>query len=319
MSEIELLDERPSRGDMLADVLAGLRERQKWISPVYFYDERGSRLFDQICELPEYYPTRTEVALLDEHAQEIAAELGPRVALIEPGSGSGEKARRLLRALEDPAAFVPVEISREHLLDAAHALDDEFPALEVAPVCADFSQPFELPPLSRRPARRVVFFPGSTIGNFAPRRAERLLASFRTLADLVLIGVDLRKEPAVLERAYNDAAGVTAAFNLNVLRRLNDELGADFDLSAFAHRAVWNDAASRIEMHLVSLRAQTATLGGEAFSFEAGEYIHSESSYKYSLEGFRALASRAGLEVRRVWTDERGWFSLQLLQDAGGR
>ena len=321
MSGPDLLDEHPSHDDIFDDVLAGLREPQKWIAPMYFYDERGSQLFDRICELPEYYPTRTELAILDANAAEIAAALGPRVALIEPGSGSGDKARRILRALEDPVAFIPVEISREHLMRSARSLDREFPSLEVTAVWADFSQPFALPELAREPARRVVFFPGSTIGNFAPARAARLLANFRSLvgADgLVLVGVDLRKDPAVLERAYNDAAGVTAEFNLNVLRRLNDELGAGFDLDAFEHRAIWNDAASRIEMHLVSRRAQTATLGDEVFSFAAGEYIHTESSYKYSLESFASLAARAGLTVRQVWTDERDWFSLQLLQDSGG-
>ena len=321
MTDLELFDEHPPHDDILADVLAGLRAPQKWIAPMYFYDERGSALFDRICELPEYYPTRTELAILDSHAVEIAAALGPRIALIEPGSGSGDKARRLLRALEAPAAFIPVEISREHLLDAAHALDEEFPSLEVLPVCADFSRPFELPVPREAPSRRVVFFPGSTIGNFAPRRAERLLANFRDIAGAdgrVLIGVDLRKDTAVLERAYNDAEGVTAEFNLNVLRRLNEELGADFDLEAFRHRAVWNDAASRIEMHLVSVRPQIVIIGGERFTFDTGEYIHTESSYKYTLDGFASLAAGAGLSVERVWCDERRWFSLQLLQASGG-
>lgn len=321
MSEVELQDLHPSRADIRSDVLGGLRAPQKWIAPMYFYDARGSALFDRICDLPEYYPTRTELGILATDGGEIAAEIGPRVLLIEPGSAGGDKARVLLKLLDDPAAYVPVEISREHLLDGARTLNDEFPALEVLPVCADFTQPFELPEPRHAVKRRTVFFPGSTIGNFSPTRAVELLVHFAEIAGQdgrILIGVDLRKDAATLERAYNDATGVTAEFNLNVLRRLNTELGADFDLEAFSHRAVWNDAASRIEMHLVSARAQTVRIGRESIALRAGEYIHTESSYKYSIEGFRELARRAGLDVSRVWTDERDLFSVQLLQPSGG-
>jgi dimethylhistidine N-methyltransferase len=320
MSDVELHDLHPSHDAILADVLGGLRAPQKWIAPMYFYDARGSALFDRICELPEYYPTRTELGILQAHAAEIAAALGPAVLLIEPGSGSGDKARVLLAALESPAAFVPVEISREHLLASAEALHAAFPEVEVVPVCADFSRPFEVP-TGHDGQRRVLFFPGSTIGNFSPQRAAALLRNFAHIVGAdgrVLIGVDLRKDPAVVERAYNDAAGVTAAFNLNVLRRLNEELGADFDLASFSHRAVWNDAASRIEMHLVSTRAQSVRIGGETFALAAGEYIHTESSYKYSLDGFAELAAQAGLAVARVWTDRGALFSEQLLQPSGG-
>ena len=321
MSEVELQDLHPSRDDILSDVLAGLRAPQKWIAPMYFYDARGSALFDRICELPEYYPTRTELGILADQGVGIAAEIGPRVLLVEPGSAGGDKARVLLKLLDAPAAYVPVEISREHLLDGARALNEEFPALEVLPVCADFTRPFELPVPRETAERRVVFFPGSTIGNFSPSRAVELLSHFADIAGSggrILIGVDLRKEAVVLERAYNDAAGVTAEFNLNVLHRLNAELGADFDLDAFTHRAVWNDSASRIEMHLVSERAQVVRIGQETIELRAGEYIHTESSYKYSIEGFAELARRAALDVARVWTDERKLFSVQLLQSAGG-
>lgn len=318
MSEqLPVRDLRPSLSAVEADVLNGLMQPQKWISPMYLYDARGSELFDRICELPEYYPTRTEMAILREHAEDIARRLGPRVMLIEPGSGNGDKARLLLAVLEDPAAFVPVEISREHLVEAAHALDDAFPGLEVLPVCADFSRRFELPTPGRAARRRVVFFPGSTIGNFAPRRAVELLVNFAGIVGeggAILIGVDLRKDRETLERAYNDAEGVTAEFNLNVLARLNRELGAGFETDAFVHRAIWNDADSRIEMHLVSERDQHMRIGEQRIDIAAGEYIHTESSYKYSLEGFAALAQTAGLEVVKVWTDSEQMFSLQLLE-----
>ncbi|MEX0899764.1 MAG: L-histidine N(alpha)-methyltransferase [Gammaproteobacteria bacterium] len=321
MSEVELQDLHPSRDDILSDVIRGLRAPQKWIAPMYFYDARGSALFDRICELPEYYPTRTELGILSADGAAIAASIGPRVLLIEPGSAGGDKARVLLNLLDDPAAYVPVEISREHLLDGARALNDEFPALEVLPVCADFTRPFDLPEPRQVVNRRVVFFPGSTIGNFSPARAVELLAHFANIASddgRILIGVDLRKDPATLERAYNDDTGITAEFNLNVLHRLNAELGADFDVEAFSHRAVWNDTASRIEMHLVSKHAQTVRLGRERITLTDGEYIHTESSYKYSLEGFAALAGRAGLSVVEVWTDPQTLFSVQLLQPSGG-
>ncbi len=314
--DLELADQHPTRSDMCADVLEGLRAPQKWISSMYFYDERGSELFDRICELPEYYPTRTETAILRDNADAIAAAIGPGVELIEPGSGSGEKARLLLEALDAPAAYVPVEISREHLVQSAAALNTEFPDIEVLPVCADFSRPFEVPEPTRPTRRRVIFFPGSTIGNFETEDARELLANFRAVVGpegALLVGVDLRKDPAVLERAYDDAAGVTAEFNRNLLVRLNRYLGADFDVATFDHRAVWNDAASRIEMHLVSRVEQRVTVCGEAIAFAAGESIHTESSNKYSLERFAELAGEAGLEVREVWTDPERLFSGQLV------
>lgn len=315
--QVALRDLSPSAARMRDDVVRGLLAPQKWVSPMYFYDERGSLLFDQICELPEYYPTRTELAILRANADEIAAALGPNLMLVEPGSGNGEKAGVLLRALENPSAFIPVEISREHLWESAHALNHAFPDLEVLPVCADFTQPFDLPEPSRPAARAAVFFPGSTIGNFEPGTAARLLANFGRVAGAggaLLVGVDLCKDPAVLERAYDDAEGVTAAFNLNLLHRLNRELGADFDPAAFSHRARWNEADSRIEMHLVSGCAQTVRIGPARIRFAAGEYIHTESSYKYTMERFAALSQEAGLCVTRAWMDDDSLFSVQMLE-----
>jgi dimethylhistidine N-methyltransferase len=301
------------------DVLAGLRRRPRTLPCKYFYDARGSRLFEKICELDEYYLTRTELAILERSVAEMAHCLGPDCMLIEPGSGSATKTRLLLEALEDPVAWVPVDISRDVLLRSSESIDGAHPELEVLPVCADFTQAFGLPTPRRRPARRAVYFPGSTIGNFDPPEVVRFLARLRELCapgGAVLVGADLRKDRKVLEAAYDDAAGVTAEFNLNLLLRVNRELGADFDLDRFRHRAVWDERRGRVEMHLVSTAAQTVRIGGESFSFAAGEAIHSESSYKYDLEGFAGLARAAGLAVARVWLDDRRWFSVQYLTEA---
>lgn len=317
--KLDLLDQHPTRKDLKADVLNGLRQPRKWISSMYFYDERGSKLFDEICELPEYYPTRTELAIMERYASEMSALLGPEVSLIEFGSGSSLKIRILLDHLESPTAYVPVEISREHLLNSAHELERDYPKIQILPVCADFTAPFELPHPQPVPKRNVAYFPGSTIGNFEPSDALDLLRQMRSVAKAngaLLIGVDLKKDPAILERAYNDAAGVTAAFNLNVLARLNRELGADFDLAHFHHRAIWNARESRIEMHLVSDRVQQVHLGGETFFFKPDEYIHTESSYKYLPEEFARMAAKAGFKSERVWTDEGRLFSVQYLTSA---
>lgn len=313
---VRLLDLHPPRADFRMDALDGLRSGSKSISPMYFYDAPGSALFDAITELPEYYPTRTELAIMDRHLGEMARLAGPGVSVIEFGAGSGLKTRQLLAGLEDPVAYVPVEISREHLLDAAERIALEFPALEVLPVCADFTRPFQLPEPDRMPLRNLVYFPGSTIGNFTPSQARGLLKVMHTEAaagGALLIGVDLRKDRATLERAYNDAAGVTAEFNLNLLRRMNRELGADFDLSRFEHRADWNENAGRIEMRLVSRVAQRVTVAGETIRFDAGECILTEYSHKYELEQFAAMAAAAGFEVARVWTDPDRLFSVQFL------
>jgi dimethylhistidine N-methyltransferase len=297
----------------LADVLEGLSRPDKHLPCKYLYDERGSWLFDRICELPEYYPTRCELAILRRHAAAMVARFPDGAALVEYGAGSGVKTRLLLRQLGQGTYF-PVDISRQHLLHSTRRLAEEFPRVEVVPVCADFTRPFALPHAERFPRRRVVYFSGSTISNFGPAEAVELL---RQIARLVgrggglLIGVDLKKDRAIVEPAYDDAAGVTAAFNLNLLARINRELGGDFVLGRFRHRAFWDEEHGRIEMHLVSREAQEVSVGDRRFALAAGETICTEHSYKFSVEGFAALARAAGLEVTDVWTDERGWFSVQ--------
>jgi dimethylhistidine N-methyltransferase len=307
----------PAGDLLLAEILAGLTSKPKYLYPKFFYDERGSLLFDQICELPEYYLTRTETAILAERAPAFIRALGPGLRLIEPGSGSSAKTRILLDAMRPPASYVCVDISRSHLMAAARALAERYPAIEILPVCADFTQPFEIP-VGTEPVRStLVFFPGSTIGNFDRSEAVTLLGMMRKLAGVegrVLVGADLRKSPRVLEAAYNDAAGITAEFNLNLLARLNHEFGADFDLGAFMHRAPWIEAESRIEMHLVSTRRQTAHLGGVEIAFEEGESIWTESCHKYDRAQFAAMALDARLGVEAVWTDKEERFSAQLLR-----
>lgn len=320
-NEDSLQDLHPSKKAFLDDVQEGLAAEQKWISSMYFYDAEGSQLFDRICELPEYYPTRTELQILGEHMPEIVAAIGPRAMLIEPGSGSSLKTRKLLLALDEPAAYVPVEISRDHLLDAVERLQAELPDIPILPVCADFTQPFELPQPEQAANRSVIYFPGSTIGNFDPEDAEALLNNMREEVGSgggLLIGVDLRKDPVVLQKAYNDHEGVTARFNLNLLARINRELGADFNLDAFSHRAIWNSEASCIEMHLVSEKEQRVTIGDKQFAFAQGEHILSERSYKFTFRGFAELAGRAGWTVKQVWTDNREWFSVQYLEPGTG-
>lgn len=316
-AELTLQDEHPSVAEFRDEVIHGLRLRQRHLPSKYFYDARGAKLFDRICELPEYYITRTELAILESHVGEMAGCIGPAAMVVEPGSGSGVKTRLLLEALDDPVAYVPVEIAREHLMDAAQAMQRAWPAIEILPVCADFTANFGVPAATRKPARTVVFFPGSTIGNFDGDNALALLVNMREVAGpggALLIGVDLRKDHETLEAAYNDSRGVTATFNLNLLKRINTELGGNFDLDAFRHRAVWNDAEGRIEMHLVSECSQRVRLGAHEFAFEAGEYILTEYSYKFTPEGFARLASRAGFSVGKVWTDDDGLFSVQYLE-----
>lgn len=297
------------------DAVRGLSANRKTLPCKYFYDERGSRLFDQICDLPEYYPTRTESAIMCQFGPQIAQNLGEAVAVIEYGSGSSLKTRILLEQLQNPALYVPIDISREHLWKSAQSLSEEFPDLEIAPVAADYTKPFDLP--ETEGATRAIYFPGSTIGNFAPREAEEFLSGIAEVAGpngALLIGVDLEKSVAVLELAYNDAAGVTAEFNLNLLWRINRELGANFDLKNWEHYAVWNGAAHRIEMHLLSLCDQRVAMGEHLFCFGAGETILTEYSHKWTLRAFERLANRAGFEVEEVWTDENQWFSVQLLR-----
>lgn len=315
--------------DFARELLAGLARHPRSLAPKFFYDEVGSALFDRICELPEYYPTRTEVALLRRHAHEMAACIGPDAEIIEFGAGSSHKIRLLLDALARPRRFVPIDISADHLQAAASRLRADYPGLDVQPVAADFTQGLELPSSAcgEAPARRVGFFPGSSIGNFTPEEAlvflsdaarllsgrdEATVTHKRPPAGL-LIGVDLVKDPAVLHAAYNDAAGVTAAFNLNMLARANRELGADFQLDRFAHYAFYDPRRQRIEMHLVSRCAQQVHLCGQVFDFAEGEPLHTENSHKFTVDGFRALAGRAGWRAGPVWCDSDGLFSLHWL------
>ncbi len=305
---------RPQDSEFARDVIAGLSATPKWLWAKYFYDDRGSELFEQITGLPEYYPTRTELDILEARAAEIARFIPPGAALIEFGSGSTVKARIVLRAAA-VAAYVPVDISAGFLNSEAARLKRDLPHLRILPVAADFTKPFELPAAIRSRAR-VGFFPGSTIGNFEPaqageflRHAARLLGSGARF----IVGIDLIKDERVLHAAYNDAAGVTAAFNLNLLRRINRELGADFELDRFRHKAFFNSAQHRIEMHLESRAAQNVVLYDRVVAFAAGETIHTESSYKYTVESFQALAATAGWSPAAVWTDPKGYFSLHAL------
>jgi len=313
---ISFLDLKPDAGSFLEDVLAGLARPRKELSPKYFYDERGCELFEAICELPEYYPTRTEMAMMQAHAAEMARCLGEGCLLIEYGSGSGRKTRVLIAALV-PVAYLPIDIAAAQLRHSAAALARDFPGLEVVAVCADYSRPLALPVEGRVPARRrVVYFPGSTIGNFTVPEALAFLRGARATAGpggAMLVGVDLKKDESVLHAAYNDAQGVTAAFNLNLLARINRELGGDFDLASFRHHACYNAAMGRIEMHLVSTRSQRVTVAARRFEFAAGETIHTENSYKYSVAEFQALARSAGFTPDRCWTDAAAQFSIHYL------
>ncbi len=302
-----------------ADVLAGLAARPPTVPAKWFYDERGSGLFEQITRLDAYYPTRTERQILEDNADAIVDAIGKNAALVEYGSGSSDKTQVLLDALHARrtlAAYVPIDISEGFLLQTAERLRAEHPGLPVLPVAADYTRPYTLPDLPPETTRRVVFFPGSTIGNFTPDGAERFLAQVARVAGpggSLLVGVDQKKDPDVLHRAYDDERGVTAAFNLNLLRRMNRELGADADLDAWAHEARYDEVEGRVEMHLRSLRDQTLTVCGEAFAFAEGETIHTENSYKYDADGFAALAERAGLRRAERWADGRGWFAVEHL------
>jgi dimethylhistidine N-methyltransferase len=309
-------DVKPGRERFLADVLAGLGKQPKELPCKYFYDERGSRLYERICSLDEYYIPRTEASIMGANIGEIARLIGGRVRLIEYGCGNCEKVRFLLDYLEDPVAYVPIDISREQLRRVAGELSASYPELEILPVCADYSRRFDLPASSRESQRAVVYFPGSTISNFAPLRARQFLEQMAEVCGPgggMLIGVDLKKDLKVLNRAYNDSQGVTAAFNLNVLERINRELGADFRPEHFEHYAFYNYSQGRVEMHLVSRKDQTVHLDNTTVTFAKGETIWTESSYKYDLEQFERMAEEAGWQVARAWTDDRQWFSVQYL------
>src|SRR5947208_7117374 len=303
----------PATSDLLSDVIAGLSSNPRALPCKYFYDERGAALFQKICELPEYYITRTEIDILDRNRTEIASHLGPNIGLIGLGTGAGTKTRILIESLKDPAVYIPVDISEKQLRESTGLFQKIFPDLEILPVCADYLQPVVLPTPNHTPARNVVYFPGSTIGNFEPNEAMEFL---RRIANVcrenggLLIGVDLKKDQDVIEAAYNDRAGITAQFNLNLLAHMNREVGADFDLDQWRHRAIYNSSAGRIEMYLISEIDQFVYLDVEKYHFRRGEKITTEYSYKYAPEGFAALAGKAGFEFVRMWTDNARLFGV---------
>lgn len=301
-----------------SDVIRGLSQPQKTIPPKYFYDERGSELFDEICDVPEYYPTRTEAALLSRIAPALADELSGLAHLIEYGSGASRKTRIVLDALENLQTYVPIDVSEEFLLDTADRLAADYPDLDVVPVVGDFTNEIALPE-STDTGQRAGFFPGSTIGNLGPEGGTEFLQRARQSlgeGSAFLLGADLIKDTTTLRAAYNDSAGVTAKFNLNLLSRINRELGADFNEDAFQHTAVWNDKESRIEMHLVSSAAQTVSINGRRFGFRAGETIHTENSYKFTPASLTALAATAGWNLRNIWTDRMFPFAVALFHAA---
>lgn len=315
-SQVRLHDFKPGNDRFLAEVMSGLRKAQKELPSKYFYDEHGSYLYERICTLDEYYIPRIEDSIMKAYIKEMAELVGPKALLIEYGSGDCKKVRILLDHLQDPVAYVPIDISREQLLRVTQDLYSSYPTLEVLPVCADYTSSFKLPEPKRRGERIVVYFPGSTISNFDPIPAKHFLEHIAEVCEsggALLIGVDLKKDPAVLHRAYNDSQGVTSAFNLNLLHRINRELGCDFQVDSFKHYAFYNPREGRIEMHLLSLREQSVHLDNATINFAKGESIWTESSYKFNLDEFHEIAAAAGFKVERVWTDEQQWFSVQYL------
>ena len=312
---LTVVDLAPSVSSLLAEVLSGLAEPRKRLPPKLFYDARGVELYNRICATQAYYPTRTERDILASHAHEIARAVGTGTVVVEPGAGDMRKIRLLLPGLR-PRAYVPIDLALGQLRVEAHTLAREQPQLEVMAVSADFYAPGLQARLLREPGRKLVFFPGSTIGNFDPPEALAFLRRARVLAGdtgAALIGMDLHKSAAIVERAYNDPEGYTAKFNLNLLARLNREMGADFDLGAFSHRAFYDEAARRIEMHVVSARAQTVRIAGRSFHFAAGESIHTENSHKFALHAVTGLARQAGFGSVHAWTDPAAWFGVFLL------
>ena len=313
MTPTHVLDFEPTRQAFLDEVFTGMRQRPRHLPCKYFYDDRGSRLFDEICELDEYYLTRAELAIMRQFAPEMAEQIGPGVMLVEYGSGSSVKTRILLDHLPEPVAYVPVDISREHLQRTADRLSVAYPQIDVLPVCADFTEAFNLPVSARTPTHSAVYFPGSTIGNFQPDDARKLLKRISSLCGTgggLLIGIDLKKDVSIIEAAYNDRCGVTADFNLNLLRRINRELGADFDLKQFDHLAYYNEEFGRVELYLVSQCDQTVSVGDKTFEFASGEAIRTEYSHKYIVDEFAATAAEVGLTLRRRWTDEQQLFAV---------
>ena len=303
-----------ARAAFFKAVVNGLSQPQKTLPCQYFYDEIGSNLFEQITTLDEYYPTRTETAILQQNATDIARALGPDILLVEYGAGASTKTRILLDNLDRIAGYVPIDVSEDFLLNTADGLRKEYPDLPVHPIVGDFMGRFGLPSDAR--GTPVGFFPGSTIGNLDDAEIGAFMRAARVLLGAdghFLLGVDLRKSADILIPAYDDSRGVTAAFNLNLLIRINRELGADFNLDTFRHKAIWNDAASQIEMHLESLVDQSVTIGADQFSFTAVETIHTENSRKFDLESLTAQLSNAGWQLQRSWQDERRYFAVLLL------
>jgi dimethylhistidine N-methyltransferase len=316
-----MIDQSPETDSFREAVLSGLKRPQKEVPSKFLYDARGSKLFDAICELDEYYPTRTEMAIMEENVDAMVDAIGERALLAEYGSGSSLKTRILLDHARDLAAYVPIDISREHLAEAAEEIAEAYPDLPVQPLCADYTDELTLPDPPRPAERTVVYYPGSTIGNFHPDRALPFLRRVAETAGAgggLLIGVDLRKDVDTIRAAYNDSEGVTAAFNKNLLRRINRELGGTFDLDRFEHEGRWKEDKGCIEMHLVSTEAQRVSVDGQTIDFEAGETIRTEYSFKYTLEDFESLAADAGFAVEQVWTDANDHFSIQYCTvDAG--
>jgi dimethylhistidine N-methyltransferase len=319
VDDIEIIDFEPASDDFRLALVEGLRQRPRNVPCKFLYDARGSELFEQICELDDYYSTRKEMEIFEEAIDEMAERIGPRARIVEFGSGSGRKTEFVLQHLHDPVSYLPIEISKSALRHCAASIQKACPTLEIVPICADYMQTIELPEPSGEVERTVGFFPGSTIGNFEPEEARAFL---ERIADMcgegggLLLGVDLIKNRDVLKRAYDDREGVTAEFNLNLLRRANRELDADFDLDAFEHRAIFNEDQSRIEMHLVSQTHQTVQIGDESFEFESDDSIHTENSYKYTPERFRELSAEAGFRPRETWTDDEEYFSVWYLEVA---
>lgn len=312
IGSITFYDYHPKPADFKLDVLGGLQQEQKKIPPKYFYDQRGSELFDAICDLEEYYPTRTELSILQENSAAISECVGTECMLIEPGSGSSYKVRTLLDNMK-PQAYIPMDISKTFLIEAANKISDDYPWLDVHASCIDFTDKLHLPATIQEAERKVAFFPGSSIGNFEPDDAVGFLTDVAEMVGKeggLLIGVDLKKEKDMLDAAYNDAKNITADFNLNLLNRINSELNAEFSLENFEHRAFYNEQKGRIEMHLVSKIDQQIKIEDSLVDFERDETIHTENSYKYSVEEFQRLASNAGFSAARVWTDENEMFSL---------
>lgn len=310
---LEVADHVPPPRSMISEVIMGMSRTQKTLPAKFLYDKKGSEIFEEICLLPSYYPTRTETKILQDNAREMSAMIGEDAMIIEPGSGSAEKVRILLRELHGKRSYVPVEISREILLRTSRELIEEFPGMGLFPVCADFTKSLSLPlTVGSRPGKKIVFFPGSTIGNLDPDQAKEFLVEVSDLSrgGGILIGVDLKKDPEILRLAYNDPEGVTAAFNLNILSRLNREAEATFVTENFRHEAVYNEEKGRIEMHLISRMPQLVRVNQTVFRFREGESIHTENSYKYSVAEFTALGEKAGLSLKKSWQDSDNLFSV---------